>query len=64
MAKLESARESEAKRDNKFKFNWQAAKDWNEQSRYESPGKKQAEELFDAVANRKHGVLRWIRQHW
>jgi HEPN domain-containing protein len=64
MAKLAVAQTSEAKRDDKFKFNWQAAKDWNEQSRYESPGKKQAEELFDAVANRKHGVLRWIRQHW
>jgi HEPN domain-containing protein len=64
MAKLEVARDTELKHDHDFELNWYAVKDWREHSRYESPGKQQAEGLFNAVANRKHGVLRWIKQHW
>jgi HEPN domain-containing protein len=44
--------------------NWDAVKDWSEASRYVHTPKARAEELYDAVADRKHGVLPWIKTHW
>ena len=64
IARLEAARDTESERDREFRLNWYVVKEWREQSRYEAPGRQQAEDLFNAVAGRKHGVLRWIRQHW
>lgn len=64
MAKLEVARDTELGRDREFRLNWYVVKEWREQSRYEVPRRQQAEDLFNAVADRKHGVLRWIKQHW
>jgi HEPN domain-containing protein len=63
-ARLEAARDKELERDREFRLNWLVVKEWREQSRYEVPGGQQAKDLFNAVADRKHGVLRWIRQHW
>jgi len=37
---------------------------WNEESRYMTHGKKDANDLFNAVANKNHGVLAWIKHHW
>jgi hypothetical protein len=37
--------------------------EWNSQSRYDTPGKQQAEDLFEAVADRRQAVLR-IRGQW
>ena len=64
MSKLEAAKNTEFERDSKFRLNWYVVKEWGEQSRYEVPGRQEAEDLFNAVADRRHGVLRWIRQHW
>jgi hypothetical protein len=63
-AKLDAARDAEFDRDHQFRLNWHVVKEWSQQSRYDRPGKQQAEDLFDAVANRRHGVLRWLRRQW
>jgi HEPN domain-containing protein len=63
-AKLDAARDAEFDRDHQFRLNWHVVKQWSQQSRYDRPGKQQAADLFDAVANRKHGVLRWLRRQW
>jgi hypothetical protein len=39
-------------------------KDWNEQSRYSTHPEKDAEDLFRAITDRHHGVLKWIRSQW
>lgn len=64
LAGLEAMRIEEARRDRQFHLNWLCVKEWKAESRYDFRGAKQAEELFNAVADRRHGVLRWIRQHW
>jgi len=64
MAKLEVARDTESERDHEFQLNWYVVKEWKEQSRYEMPGRQHAEDIFSAVADRKHGVLRWTKTHW
>jgi HEPN domain-containing protein len=63
-AGLEPSLKAESLRDPDFKLRWEAAKQWTEQSRYDSPDRGRAEELLDAVADRSHGVLKWLRQHW
>lgn len=47
-----------------FELNWTTAKDWTEESRYQLLSKKEAQDMYKAIASRKHGVLRWIRRHW
>jgi hypothetical protein len=47
-----------------FSLNWTIAKDWTEESRYERHTEKKARDLYRAVTDRKHGVLRWIRIYW
>ncbi len=44
--------------------NWAIAKDWSEQSRYETRTSQEAQDLFDALADTSDGVLTWLRQHW
>lgn len=58
---FKEARES----DNKLNVNWATIKDWNVDSRYEKNTTRiRASDLYSAIANRQHGVLRWIKQHW
>jgi hypothetical protein len=51
-------------------LDWEAVREWSEQSRYElfsgipMGGLVTAQLLIDAVESEKGGVLRWIRQSW
>jgi len=47
-----------------FEANWNIVKDWSEQSRYKKHSRYDAESIFTAIADKKHGVLKWIKQHW
>jgi len=47
-----------------FEANWNLVRDWSEQSRYRKHSREAAEEILLAISDRKHGVLRWIKQHW
>ena len=64
IARLEEARNREFELDREFEINWLVVKEWKAESRYEIADEEQANELFNAVANRKHGVLRWLKQQW
>jgi hypothetical protein len=44
--------------------NWDASKDWSESSRYVRTAKADAEELYNAITDKKHGVFSWIKRHW
>ena len=46
--------------DGEFEKNWALTQKWNEESRYESRTELEARELYDAITNKKHGVLQWI----
>lgn len=43
---------------------WGLVKDWTEASRYARTPKALAELLYEAVTDRKHGVLTWIKLRW
>ena len=44
--------------------NWDCVKDWTESSRYARTPKAKAEQLFDAITDKRHGVLSWLKQRW
>ncbi|SPF52791.1 conserved hypothetical protein [Candidatus Sulfopaludibacter sp. SbA4] len=56
--------EKEAGQDPVFERNWIAVKDWTEETRYQSRGQKQAEEILTAINDPQHGVLQWLRRNW
>jgi HEPN domain-containing protein len=44
--------------------NWETTKDWTEASRYSHKTKVDAENLFDAISDKKHGVFPWVKERW
>ena len=63
LADLESDRITEAQRSPSFSLNWNVAKDWKVESRYQEWTQAQASNMVSAVTSRT-GVLPWIRRHW
>ena len=47
-----------------FAANWQIVRNWKPDSRYERRTQAEAEELLNAIKDRKQGVLRWLKEHW
>ncbi len=64
VAKLGSAHLEEVKKDPIFSDNWDLVEKWSERSRYQSSGSEMAERLMDAIDNRKHGVISWVKRYW
>jgi hypothetical protein len=63
-AGLKATLEAEVASDPDFGRYWGVAKDWSEKARYAEHDEKKARDLYRAVTNRQHGVVRWIRKHW
>jgi hypothetical protein len=64
VAGLTTLLEAECVRDPTFTINWNIARDWSEQARYVQHAERKARDLYRAITERKHGVMRWIRLHW
>lgn len=64
VANLEEARVDRANRDPDFRSSWDVAQTWSEQSRYRKHRREDVEVLLNAVANRRYGVISWIKAHW
>ncbi len=63
-AGLEMKLKDEMKRNRIFADNWGIVKDWRESSRYEKHNEIKVRNFFAAVADKKHGVLKWLKQYW
>ncbi|HSD58077.1 MAG TPA: HEPN domain-containing protein [Methanotrichaceae archaeon] len=55
---------SDIEKDKNFRLNWIIVESWNESSRYERIADSDARDLYLAVSNSDHGVLKWIKQYW
>jgi HEPN domain-containing protein len=44
--------------------NWETVKDWSEASRYARIPMKKAKGFYKAIADKKHGVLSWVKFRW
>src|SRR5579872_4828922 len=62
VAGLESALD-EAVRQSEFGFRWKIVIQWSEESRYAAHSPQEALDLIEAIENRKHGVLQWLKKH-
>jgi HEPN domain-containing protein len=63
VAGLQQSLNQAIRNDSVFAIHWGIAKDWSEESRYNRYTSQEARALYSAITGR-HGVLRWIRQHW
>lgn len=63
-AKLEASLAAILREDSDFRIHWDLVCRWSEQSRYRRQTMSDATELVRAVADRRHGVLRWLKQRW
>ncbi len=61
-AKLQTALDTERRKNISFNNKWDVVKDWNINSRYAVSGLN-ARDLYRAVAGR-NGVMRWLRLRW
>ena len=50
--------------DSELKDNWDIVREWNESKRYALISKAEAEDLYRAITERKHGVLPWLKRRW
>lgn len=48
----------------RFDLYWKAVVDWDVESRYLEKTEAEARSMYEAVTNRRNGVLRWVRRHW
>jgi len=64
VAGLEEARIEQAGRSPEFRANWDVVQSWSEQSRYRKHPPDAARGLLNAIGDRRHGVISWIRLHW
>jgi hypothetical protein len=64
LAGLKADRDAHEAVDAEYAANWQTVQKWNESSRYVRNTEAKARELFDAITDKKHGVLSWIKAHW
>src|SRR5579864_722425 len=54
-------KKSRGRTDRAFEAHWTLVKDWTEESRYRSRTREEAEALFVAISDPKHGVLAWLK---
>jgi HEPN domain-containing protein len=64
LANLDDPRRIDTDADPDLLANWALARDWSEEKRYHRIEKTEAEALFTAVADDKHGVFPWIKTRW
>ena len=64
VAQLKKKLLEQAKQSPEFRNNWDVVASWSEQSRYRTYPPERVQALVEAVGNRDHGVISWIKRHW
>jgi HEPN domain-containing protein len=67
VAGLERSQRLEAQHDSTFRTNWDIVQLWSPHRRYlitDATDAATTNELIEAVGDRNHGVVRWIKLHW
>lgn len=52
------------KADPDFSPLWEHLKEWSEESRYKKHNRNEATDIYLAITDPNHGVLKWLQQHW
>jgi len=61
---LERVLDTAMKNDPKLAVNWSLVKDWTEETRYQRKSRQEAVDLYEALKDNAHGVMKWLRSNW
>lgn len=61
---LEGLLDKAMKVDANLAVNWSLVKDWTEEARYQIRSRQEASDLYEALGNPSHGVMKWLRSNW
>ena len=64
VAQLQDVHQAAAKSNPLFKQYWDIVQRWSEQSRYDKHSRESARELIEAIGDRNHGVIKWVKAYW
>lgn len=64
LAGLKDVLRERSDKDGEFQTNWDIVRAWSTESRYRRNHPRSAHELIEAVGERRHGVISWIKLHW
>lgn len=64
LANLEQSRLICAQSDPVFRDNWALIVRWSEESRYTTSDEQACKEFLDAIMEKRHGLMPWIKQLW
>jgi HEPN domain-containing protein len=64
LAGLEAEFDAALRADPDLGENWDTVKEWKEDSRYARATRTEAENLYEAGTEKKHGVLSWLKLRW
>lgn len=64
LANLDQARGLMAQSDPVFARNWDLTVRWSESSRYSLWDEQACREIMNAIMERDHGVMPWLKKHW
>ena len=64
VAELKDDFDAAMKADTVLRENWEIVKVWTEASRYARKKKADAQDLYDSITDRKHGVFSWLKLRW
>ena len=64
VAELRDELQAAAKADPLFQNYWNDVQEWSEQSRYDNHSVESARALLEAIGDRNHGVMKWVKLYW
>ena len=64
LADLKVELDTAMQKDSDLRDNWDIVKEWTESTRYSRKTKTEAKDLYEAIADNKHGVLPWLKRRW
>ena len=64
LANLEQDRATTAQSDSVFARNWDLTLRWSETSRYTTSNEGDCRELMNAIMEKDHGVMPWLKKRW
>jgi HEPN domain-containing protein len=64
VANLTNELKNESSVNTAFDRNWSLVESWSEEARYQTVTSNEAMEIYSAIADRKDGVLSWLKKYW
>jgi len=64
VAELRDELQAAEETDPQFRRFWRVVQLWSEQSRYGRHSPEGAQKLIEAIGDRNHGVMRWVKHYW